>query len=415
MAGEPTSKTPMGGVKAFNCRSCGGQVNLLAPGQTLSAVCTHCGAVADLTDDNFKVISKYKDAMTRKPLIDIGTKVKFEGKDWQVVGYMLRMVREFDFYWEEYLLFNPYYGFRFLACAYGHWSWIKMVTDLPISEYKKTHFNYQGNAFRPLTQGKAEVMFVLGEFYWKVHLGDVAFTSDFVAPPFMLSMEAESGGVIWSLGQYVEPKIVADAVGLDIAQMPNRAGVGANQVNRHQQNLKRLTPIWLLSMVLTVALGLFFTARAPKQVALELNYPYPIVEDTLSKEFMIGGGIDNVEIEVAASNDFSNHWLEFGGILHNVTTNQNYELLIPVEFYEGNDDGHWTEGSKSASVVLNQVPEGKYELVSSVASDTTGMVNIKVWRGVPIYSNWIFVLILLTIFPVVLFIKSAGFEKKRNE
>ncbi|MBK9449480.1 MAG: hypothetical protein IPN95_08700 [Bacteroidetes bacterium] len=148
---------------------------------------------------------------------------------------------------------------------------------------------------------------------------------------------------------------------------------------------------------------------------MELNYPYPIVEDTLSKEFLIGGGIDNVEIEVAASNDFSNHWLEFGGILHNVTTNQNYELLIPVEFYEGNDDGHWTEGSKSASVVLNQVPEGKYELVSSVASDTTGMVNIKVWRGVPIYSNWIFVLILLTIFPVVLFIKSAGFEKKRNE
>lgn len=415
MAGEIISKTPLGGVKAFNCRSCGGQVNLLAPGQTLSATCRHCGAIADLTDENFAVISKHREKMSRQPLIDIGTKVNLEGKTWQVVGYMFRLVREFDFYWEEYLLFNPYHGFRFLACAYGHWSWIKMVQDMPFSAFSSTHFSYKDKAFRPLTQGQAEVVYVLGEFYWKVHIGDIAQTVDYVSPPFMLSMEAESGGVIWSLGEYLDPRTVADAVGLDISQMPPRTGVGANQVNPHKKNLKRIVPIWLIGMLLTVILGFVFTGMAPEKVLLDLNYTYPIAEDTVSKEFIVADGIDNIEVDVTVTNDFSNHWLEYAGTLHNVTTNLNYEMLIPVEFYEGNDDGHWTEGSREVELVLNEIPEGKYELVSAIASDTTGTVNVKVWRGVPVFSNWILVLVLLAIVPIVLFFKSAAFEKKRNE
>lgn len=435
MAGENTPRTPLGGVKAFNCRSCGGQVQLLAPGQTLSAACSHCGAVADLTDENFRIISRAESRMTRKPFLEIGTKGTVEGKTWQIVGYMVRRVAEFDFVWEEYLLFNPYHGFRFLANAYGHWSWIKMVSDLPFDEYFKPSISYKGHAYKRLSAGWADVVYVIGEFYWKVAVGDRAETADYVAPPFMLSREVEDGGLIWSQGTYLEPKAVADIFGLDISQMPPRRAVGANQPNPYKANFRKIRLLWLLAVVVTLLVGMGMSAVKPKVLVFSQRYnfgktewatsvpeatgfgdqKYPPLEDTVSQAFTLPYSLHNVEVTVQVPG-LDNHWVEYSGILNDTDKNASYPFLLAVEYYHGVDGGEsWSEGSTESSIVLNQIPGGTYILLSSVAADTPGELVVSIHRAVSIYTNWIIVLVLVSIVPLYLLIRSQAFEKKREE
>lgn len=416
MAGETTPKTPMGGVKAFGCRNCGGQVNLLAAGQSLSAACIHCGAVADLTDENFRIISTARAKMTRQPLVEIGSKAQFEGQTWQVIGFMVREVEKYSFFWEEYLLFNPYYGFRFLANAYGHWSWIKMIHDLPIAEFERTTPTYHGKSFPRLTSGLARVRYVLGEFYWKVRIDDIAMTADYVNPPYMLSQELEDGGMIWSLGEYVEPEVVAAAFGIPRKQLPQKHRVGANQPNKARENFRKLLPFWLGSLVVAAVVTFLFSNMAPNAPIWSQKFSYPIDEDTVSKVFSIPGGLNNVEVQVQALSGLDNHWLEYAGVLHDTVSNINYDFIAPVEYYYGVTDGErWSEGSTITEVVLNEIPGGTYEMISEIASDSKGEVTIKVIRGVPIYSNLIWVFGILSIVPIFLFLSGRSFEKRRNE
>jgi hypothetical protein len=110
-----------------------------------------------------------------------------------------------------------------------------------------------------------------------------------------------------------------------------------------------------------------------------------------------------------------NHWVEYAGVLHDTLTNLNYDFIIPVEYYQGVTDGEsWSEGSIGGNIVLNEIPEGTYEMVSSIASDSTGDVEIKIFRGVPIYSNWIWPLLILSIVPIFLFFRGKSMERRRN-
>ena len=415
MAGEQIRKTPMGGVKAFDCRNCGGQVQLLAPGQSLVAACKHCGAVADLTDDNFRILSRVGQELTREPRYEIGAKATLEGKTWVVIGFMARIVRMYGFEWEEYLLFNPFYGFRFLAHAYGHWSWIEMIHDGPLAKANAAYVRYQGQDFKQLTTGEAEVTYVLGEFYWQVRVGDRAQTRDLVAPPNMLSVELEDGGMIWSLGKYMEPQYVEQAFGAPPKNKMNRKGVGANQPNTWKNHAKRIVPAWIISMILTIVVGVGINSTAPNQTVLTMPQTYPDSTDRVSAPFELVGGSRNVEVELEVTEGLDNHWVEFEGVLHNLETNENYAFVVGAEYYYGVTDGEsWTEGSKYSDACLNEVPAGNYEMVTSSASDSAGSVVLKVVRGVPIFSNIFMVIVLLSILPITLLIMSKNFEKNRN-
>lgn len=415
MAGEQIRVTPMGGLKAFNCRNCGGQVNLLAPGQSIAAACKHCGAVTDLTDENLSILSKYQAQITREPRYEIGSKATFEGKTWMVIGFMARTVRLYNFEWEEYLLFNPYHGFRFLSHAYGHWSWMRMIQDGPLGTSNLPELRYHKTSFKQLTQGEAEVTYVLGEFYWQVQVGNKAQTRDFVSPPNLLSVELEDGGLIWSLGTYLDPKLVEDGFGMPPKNKMARQGVGANQPNPHKANLRWVLPTYLLSVLLTIVLFFVTDASLPNLAVLKETRMFPDTTDRVSAPFEILNGISNVEVQLSVDSGLDNHWVEYQGVLHNLETNENYEFVVSAEYYYGYTDGeNWTEGSKSADVILNEIPAGNYELVTSSLSDSVGKATLTIVRGAPIYTNVLGILFLLTLAPMILYFKSQGFEKQRN-
>lgn len=120
-------------TQAFNCPACGGQLQLRAPGRSLSIACQHCGAVLDAKDERHKLLSKHAQALTAKPSIPLGRRGTIRGEELEVVGYMRRRVNYYGvFYeWAEYLLHNPYKGFRWLVESNGHWTFLKPLESGP--------------------------------------------------------------------------------------------------------------------------------------------------------------------------------------------------------------------------------------------------------------------------------------------
>lgn len=117
----------------FDCPGCGGSLTLRAEGTSESLACPYCGAVLDARDPRHKILARYRAKLAYPPKIPIGTRGVLRGEDLQVIGFQRRAVRYSGviYGWDEYLLWNPYKGFRFLVDANGHWTLMKTVTDVP--------------------------------------------------------------------------------------------------------------------------------------------------------------------------------------------------------------------------------------------------------------------------------------------
>jgi hypothetical protein len=66
-------------------------------------------------------------------------------------------------------------------------------------------------------QGTAEVVFVLGEFYWRVEVGEKVLSHDFECRGFVLSREGAESEINWTLSKAIEASRIAATFGLDRA------------------------------------------------------------------------------------------------------------------------------------------------------------------------------------------------------
>ena len=90
MAGDSRVSARPAQAKVFSCPSCGAGVVLRAQGKSLSAVCGSCGSVIDTSSENFRILSKFQINSRIQPLIPLGTRGKFRGDTWEVIGFLIR-------------------------------------------------------------------------------------------------------------------------------------------------------------------------------------------------------------------------------------------------------------------------------------------------------------------------------------
>ena len=229
-------------VQVFNCPKCGAGVTLRALGRSLSVACGSCGSVIDPTNENYRILSVARNNQARESLdIPLGTRGSLRGDPWEVIGFMVRSTQTV-YRWKEYLLFNPYKGYRFLTEYDGHWTFVSTLKDRPAS-VASTSLNYMGQIFRLFHTGRSRVEYVVGEFYWRVRLGEEVQYRDYISPPEMVSLEENESERVWSLSEYEEPSIIARA--FSISNLPKRVGIGASQPFKHLEMLKSFWSVGL--------------------------------------------------------------------------------------------------------------------------------------------------------------------------
>lgn len=403
---------------ALNCPTCGAALNLRAAGLSMVAHCAGCGSLVDTSHPAVQLVAT---ASIRQqgfqPVIPIGTRGSLKGVDYECIGF-LRRRDNYGYGWDEYLLFNPFAGFRWLVMYEGHWSFVEMLLEEPPPFLGTPVVDQQ--EYRHFSQGHAEVVYVLGEFYWQVRHSERTEVSDYIAPPRVLSSEKypQLTEVTWSRGEYMTGAEVHAAFNLP-GGVPEPVGVYLNQPNPHLEKGRTLK--WLLPLLAGVFVLISLVAAATRSNEAVLHSTHTLSQvgtngAIVTEIFELKGShIQAVEFSLRA--DVNNSWIETGIDLINVDTGQvEREIVVGVDFYSGNDDGPWQEGSKARTVIVPAVPPGKYRMLIEPTMDPPDPelpFTIGVRRDVMVWSNvWIGFLGLMA-YPIYRWMRLSGFERSR--
>ena len=424
-----TASKPVIKPRALECPNCGSAVELRGMSHSLNAVCPRCLSVLDVTSNQVQILQKFNNkAAYAQPLIPLGTRGKLQGKLFEAIGFQVRriVVDATPYEWREYLLFNPYQGFRYLSEYDGHWNEIRTVPGIPTFtqvDGRKAAV-WLGEPYKHFQNAQATTVFVLGEFPFQVRNGDVAKVDDYISPPKVLSSEIIPGEINWSLGEYRTGAEIWQAFQLTGAPPP-AVGVYANQPappetkSSFWTSLSTAVVLEAILFVVLVACLLFMGNENVFKQSYFYRANTPGEQSFVTPVFELKGRPTNVEVELETN--LRQNWAYFNMALINEQTGQAWDFGREVSYYSGSD---WTEGSSTDSVRVPSVPAGRYYLrmepemearptdaYTSGPREMTYTVNIK--RDVP--SFWpIFLAMLLVPIPAFFTLgRKVNFESAR--
>ncbi|MDV6333250.1 DUF4178 domain-containing protein [Asticcacaulis sp. 201] len=439
-------------VGAFQCPTCGGPIALRAVGISVTAVCRQCSTVIDTANPNLRVIQ----AANKKAFdtdIAIGTRGELFGTMWEVIGYVRKWVKGTVYAWDEYLLFNPWEGFRFLSQSNGHWTFFKRLNRAIEGIGRNTKLTYDDQTYTVFNKDRVFVDAVQGEFYWRVKTGDESDATDYICPPYMLSSESTDDEINITHGVYVEPNLIKKA--FPYARLVTPSGVGACQPSPHGSQGDTIVRLGAIAAGVAIVLHLAISGGLPNKSVIEVTgHPIqvmPLPTSTPSASTQPAGGamwslpgetqtaptaqtpqtdgqpvvtesftlprMTNIRLDTATQID--NGWADFDLTLINETTQATYPMHESVSYYHGLDDGEsWHEGHNAARTWLSSVPAGRYHLVIDAETDQFSKdgqlpFSLTLRRGLTEWSNLWIALLLILIYPGIVLFRQWSFESQR--
>jgi hypothetical protein len=410
-------------------------VNIRVAGTTVSVICEHCGSTLDATSPDLQVIARANEAL-KTPEIPLGTRGVIDDTTWEIVGYMERT--DEDVGWAEYLLFNPYQGYAFLVDDGRRFSLGRLLDRLPAADWG-TGIEADGINFAQFGQAyPVRVLFVVGEFYWRVAIGEAVSETDYVHPGTMLSCEDYAGERTWTRLDLLDWDQAEDAFGL----ARRRRDYACPAPHEPSPYRSWLTESWIVGII--AAITLLVVALMGTAQTVVASTDAEVVLDGAEKTVVmrnidLPGARNRVSIDAAAS-ALDNMWVDIDYSLTEQKTQDSVDAYGLAEFYEGSDeDGPWTEGDQRPDISLSSIPGGRYDLVitlqahkwmggtssyAPIASEfsdnhsqygaPTIPVKISVRRGGIDGGNVVLGLLLILAWPLIVVFLHLGFEKRRK-
>lgn len=216
----------------LSCPQCGGPLALRAPDKTERVTCPNCRSLLAVTHGQLTYLTTLNLKVT--PLIPLGAVGAFSGQPFTAIGFLRRSVTfaGLPYHWDEYLLYQPLLGFRWLVHSDHHWNFVEPVAMGMVESAARTA-RFRKQTFKLYQDAHVRVEHVLGECYWKVEIGETVQAVDYVCPLFMLSKEMTESEINWSLGTYMPPAEVARIFAL--TDIPEPRKIAPNQPYPYSQ------------------------------------------------------------------------------------------------------------------------------------------------------------------------------------
>lgn len=403
---------------AVSCPQCGGALELRAPDKTERVGCPYCGALLDCTQGNLRFLQALEQEQL-VPVIPLGSLGTLPDGPLTVIGMVQRsvIIEGVQYYWEEYLLYEPRVGFRWLVRSDDHWSFVRPVPPGEVTGSGQRRF-YQDRKFRLFQKADATVQYVIGEFYWKVAVGETVQTADYICPPEMLSREMNFAGeaeeINWSHGTYMPVDEVEKA--FTITGLPRPAGIAPNQ----PFGQKKIYQTWGWLSLVAGILAILFIATSPNRQVFQQSFVIPPIDQPDKSHVVFSYPITieprkNIEVAVEAS--VNNTWLGIEGDLVNDETFEVQAFTVLVEQYSGVEDGEsWSEGGPHNYTMLSSMPRGTYTLRLEVHGEPhkhPGSFRVTLHQGVPRWLHVFWLFFLLSVVPGLVGLFHLNFEYRR--
>ena len=200
---------PQAETASCECPSCGANLPIQSQ-QTERVVCQYCGTASDLNQGNLSALGPSPKPPIA-PYIPIGAKGNFRGADYVLVGFMIRscFVEGVQYSWREYLLFGgESVGYRWLMEEDGKWSFVESLEAGEVMDSGNSA-SFRGAMYSFKQQVQANVDYVIGEFYWKVEIGESVEATEFQGPGGKVSRERSPREVVYTFVSNVNPSELA--------------------------------------------------------------------------------------------------------------------------------------------------------------------------------------------------------------
>jgi ribosomal protein L37AE/L43A len=406
-------------ARAFNCPHCASPLSIHSVAIE-SVACDSCGSIIGIENDSMKLLARAAQGLREPPWLPLGSKGKLHDIAWEVIGYLRRKTTSagVDYLWDEYLLFNVEQGFAWLTEYQGHWNYVRTLSSPPSVSLGAPKFIRNKEEFKLFSSAEARVVYVVGEFYWRVAVGETAMLEDYICPPLMLSREVTANEASWSQGEYLEPEALCAAFKITVSP-PKRKGVYANQPNPLIERHRGVCHLfWKLGLLATVVQLLFVYLFASQLVLKQRLVLSPFADETTltTQEFSLQSRAR--ALLVRHNTDVENNWLGLTTTLVEKNTGEAFLGVQEISHYKGVDDGEsWAEGAKDDAIVFKNLPPGNYYLVVEyeIGTDRRAAIadTIEVVRNPVGWSNYVLALIFLVVFPLFSRWRRNAFETKR--
>jgi len=413
-----------------NCPQCAGALDLKAPDESERCVCPNCNSLLDVNDGNLKYLHTLQQAAIA-PKIPLGTVGTLRGREYTVIGFMQRLVvwNTQKFYWYEYLLYTPRMPFHWLIHNNGHWSLGKPISAGDVKQFG-SRIKHAGHTYKLFDKSHPMVTCVLGEFYWKVSIGEQVRSSDYVAPPYMLSREAteatyeiganrdapdynmESSELTYTVSEYIPVNEIKKSFKVNFTGSPT--GVAPNQPFRY----KNLYPAAFILFAVAVTVILFAMVVAPRRTVYQNQFQLlPSSEEKVTRVSEPMELAARQNICVTCQSPVDNSWIYVEGVFYNEETGEALPFTSSVEYWHGTTGGEsWSEGSKKKNTFVTAPRKGTYTLRldsqwKEMGSPTT--LDVKVRQGVPRLLYPGLLLAFLILMPALVMVAHYLFDVQR--
>ncbi len=200
----------------LTCPNCGGMVPKLSGERAERLGCPFCGAVSDIAER--RVVATQK-RLLQTPAIPIGARGQLDEVEYICLAYVKRssLFSGERYTWEEFLLFAPATGYRWLVKD-PETGWLA-ATVISLADLERdqapSFLGYLGQRFSRRNHNQARVDYVIGEIYWKCEIGETVDVTDYACDQNVISREMVDGEVNYSYSVPVDWESLAEAFGLE--------------------------------------------------------------------------------------------------------------------------------------------------------------------------------------------------------
>ena len=334
--------------------------------------------------------------------------------------------------WEEFLLFNPYNGYRWLILTGSGWSIGTPILSQPANP-RQDDFTFDGAAMKRIYDpATSTVERAIGEFYWQVKRGDEVRSTSYVGGGKVLSCELTGDEFNWTKEEFISSSDVAAAFGIeDTGQYPQIGEYPQpHQPNPHSDNAINSLLVACVAFLAAVLVSVILSFGGEQRRETFTANPTSNQRTMTLGTFTVEGRARPFTI-TARGEPGNNNWMYLEYTLTNTATDEEIIASQPIEYYFGRD---WKEDDRKGTVKISSVPPGTYELTAEVSLPEDELPNARAlaeltpdWsvKGagrpvtVEVYSNGVFysnfVLLFLALFAPVIWIglRASNFETAR--